>query len=114
MNEDERRAMRRGREDFGWFVKYCPKGKPFYFNSVTKSKRDDKPGTLDADFALKIHDPVILCEYDGIWYKAQLLEPDKGKYWWVRFDSGNVKSARIHRDHIRKWVAWLEENEDEF
>lgn len=109
MNEAERRAWRRGKEDYSWFVRYDAKGKPYYYNSVTKSKRNDKPGTLDSDGQLKIHDPVILCEYDGIWYKAQLLEPASRENWYVRFDCGDVKRASIHREHIRKWVAWLEE-----
>lgn len=110
MNNDERRAARRGKEDFGWFVRYDSKGKPYYYNSVTKSKRTDKPGTLDAMGSVKIHDPVILCEYDGIWYKAQLIEPHRAEYWWVRFDCGTVSRASIHREHIRKWVAWLEQD----
>merc|ERR1719336_2226493 len=109
MNEAERRAWRRGKEDYSWFVKYDAKGKPYYYNVVTRHKRNDKPGTLDSCGQLKIHDPVILCEYDGIWYKAQLLEPDSRENWWVRFDCGDVKRASIHREHIRKWVAWLEE-----
>jgi len=109
MNDDERRARRRGREDFGWFIRYDGKGKPYYYNSVTRSKRKDKPGTLDSMGSVKIHDPVILCEYDGIWYKAQLIAPHKDERWWVLFDCGRKKKESIHRDHIRKWVAWLEE-----
>jgi len=108
----EKRAKRIGKEDHGWFVKYDSKGKPYFFNSVTGSERTDKPGCLLADCRLGNPDPVILCEYDGIWYKAQLLDPHMSEFWWVRFDCGNVKKASIHRDHIRKWVAWLEETDE--
>jgi len=110
MNDDERRISKRGREDFAWFIRYDGKGKPYYYNSVTRSKRRDKPGTLDSKGGVKIHDPVILCEHDGIWYKAQLIEPDRDEYWWVQFDCGKKREPKsIHREHIRKWVAWLEE-----